>query len=218
VNAGLARAVCGPGRTPDRVHDVARVMRIPATLNHKPELGWPRPVAVVLYQPDRRYRLGDLRSLLASRYPWALKGATAPTTRLDGNWQPSPLSAGDLREKAANGRIRRETLALLDSAGPAGRQSPSEADAAIAAGLIRAGLTASEALSLLMSSARGKDAVRRKGERYAEVYWQRTVARAGEWVGPVVEREDGRRLRRLPMPRRPYGAMLAAPSGPRVLA
>jgi hypothetical protein len=49
---------------------------------------------------------------------------------------PSDEQTSDLRERAARGRIRRATLELLDSAGAAGYQSASEADAAIAAGLV----------------------------------------------------------------------------------
>jgi hypothetical protein len=71
-----------------------------------------------------------------------------------------------LRESAAGGRIRRATLALLDNTGAGDYDSPTEADAAIAAGLIDAGLTMDEALAMLLDSARGHDAIERKGERY----------------------------------------------------
>jgi primase-polymerase (primpol)-like protein len=98
----------------------------------------------------------------------------------------------DLRERASRGRIRRTTLDLLDSTGPAGYGSPSEADAAIAAGLIGAGLTADEALAVLLDSARGQDALERKGQRHGHAYWQRTVEHAAGFVGPVVETTHGR--------------------------
>jgi hypothetical protein len=51
-------------------------------------------------------------------------------------WTPSPCSSppGALWDRVGRGRIKRTTLALLDSTGPAGYTSPSEADAAIAAG------------------------------------------------------------------------------------
>ena len=120
-------------------------------------------------------------------------------------WVPSTAAPGDLRDRAARGRIRRDTLALLDSTGPAGYQSASEADAAIAAALASAGLTEAESFSLLIRSARGQDAVRRKGPRYAEAYWRRTVANAAAYVGPVLERADGLRVRHLPPLRRPQG-------------
>jgi hypothetical protein len=216
VNAGLARAVCGPERTPDRVHDVARVLRLVGTLNHKPEYGVPRPVVLVECRPERRYTLDQLHGLLAERYPWALRPAVtgrvpAPAPGVFGLLHDVP--SGDLRERAACGRIRRATLALLDSTGAAGYQSASEADAAIAAALIGAGLTESEAFSLLTLSARGRDAVERKGSRHAEAYWRRTVTRAADYVGPVLETDAGRRVRRLRPVQRPRGVPLVRPGG-----
>ena len=115
-------------------------------------------------------------------------------------FEPSDQQAADLRERAARGYIKRTTLALLDSTGAGDYDSPSEADAAIAAGLIHAGLTQSEALAVLLDSARGQDAIERKGERYGQTYWQRTVAHAAELVGPVTVRADGRRVRPVRLP------------------
>jgi hypothetical protein len=103
-------------------------------------------------------------------------------------------------------------LALLDCTGAAGYRSASEADAAIAAALIGAGLTEAEALALIVCSARGVDATVRKGPRYAEAYWQRTVAHAADYVGPVLERSGGLRVRTLAPPRRLRGLLLAAPT------
>jgi primase-polymerase (primpol)-like protein len=114
--------------------------------------------------------------------------------------EPSDEQTVDLRERAARGFIRRSTLALLDSVGAGDYDSPSEADAAIAAGLIHAGLTESEALAVLLDSARGRDAMERKGDRYGQSYWQRTVAHAAELVGPVTVRADGRRVRPVRLP------------------
>ena len=136
----------------------------------------------------------------------ALRGRAAPSQNAPhGSWVPSTVTPSDLRDQAARGRIRCETLALLDSTGPAGYQSASEADAAIAAALASAGLTEAEAFGLVIASARGQDAIRRKGPRYAEAYWQRTVANAAAYVGPVLERPDGLRVRHLPPVRRPRG-------------
>ena len=47
------------------------------------------------------------------------------------------------------------------------------------------GLTGDEALSLLLHSVRAQDAMKRKGHRYGLTYWQHTVMRAVELVGPV---------------------------------
>ena len=174
--------------------------------------------------PDRRHTLDQLHELLAERYPWALRPAVTP--RRQPGSEPGRVAAGirlvpdgppsGLRERAARGRIRRSTLALLDSVGPAGYQSATEADAAIAAGLIGAGLTEAEALTLLALSARGQDAAERKGERYAEAYWRRTVAHAAAYVGPVLERPDGLRVRRLPPLQRPRSVPIVLPLRPEV--
>jgi hypothetical protein len=81
----------------------------------------------------------------------------------------------------------------------------------VAAGLVSAGLTEAEVLVLIMASARGQDAIERKGTGYAEAYWRRTVAHAVGYVGRVVDRPDGLRVRHLPALRRPQGMVLMGP-------
>jgi hypothetical protein len=125
---------------------------------------------------------------------------------------PCPTAPPELRERAGRGRIKRATLALLDSTGPAGYRSAPQADAAIAAGLIGAGLTGDEALSLLLHSVRGQDARERKGQRYGLTYWQHTVARAVELVEPVSIVHSSARV--LATPARPRGVPLPAPQRP----
>jgi len=111
-------------------------------------------------------------------------------------WSHSPTAPpASLRERAAAGRIRRTTLALLDSTGPAGYGSASEADSAIAAGLVGAGLTADEVLALLRESARGADLLTRKGARHGEYCLRRVVERAAAHVGPVLAAPGGLRVR-----------------------
>lgn len=117
--------------------------------------------------------------------------ASAPAIR----WDHPSAAVSTLRDKAAQGRIRRTTLALLDSTGGAGYESASEADAALAAGLIGAGLTGEEAYSLFRSSSRGQDAYARKGDAHGEYYVRRTIEHAAAFAGPVVERPEGLRLR-----------------------
>jgi len=143
---------------------------------------------------ERTLRLADLHQTVFGDATTAI--AARPHT-----WVPVQSDAGDLRERAACGRIRRTTLLLLDSAGSAGYTSASEADAAIAAALIGAGLTADEALALVLGNTRGQDALRRKGERHGLDYLQRTVAHAAAFVGPVVVQADGRRTRPARTPR-----------------
>jgi hypothetical protein len=119
------------------------------------------------------------------------------TTRRGGDSPPvwtAPCStpAGDLRARAAAGRIRRATLALLDTPGQKGE---SELDMQLACGLVGAGLTADEVLALILDSVRGQSAADRKGSRYVDAYWKRTVENAAEHVGPVAEQPSGLRLR-----------------------
>ena len=141
--------------------------------------------------PPKRRESHELarRIVAATRLVQAENKAQAEPT-----WSQAPRPL-DLRERAAQGRIKRATLDLLNEAGPAGYQIASEADAALAAGLISAGLTAGEAYVLLLGSVRGDDAVTRKGERHGETYLRRTVAHAAAFVGPVVERPTGLRVR-----------------------
>jgi hypothetical protein len=96
---------------------------------------------------------------------------------------PCTLPSSDLRARAASGRIKRTTLALLDSPG---RPGDSEVDMHLACGLVGAGLTADEALALVLGSVRGQTTADRKGNRYVESYWRRTVENAARHVGPVV--------------------------------
>lgn len=44
--------------------ELARVLRPPHTLNHKPEYGTPRPVLIETFNPDLRYNPSDLDDLL----------------------------------------------------------------------------------------------------------------------------------------------------------
>jgi hypothetical protein len=210
LNRALGRAVCGPERQPDHVHDVARILRLPGTLNYK--MLPPRPVTVVWLHPERVYSLDGIAVALEQHAPWALRTADdaadgAARDYSERCWTQPEASTMELRERAAAGPIRRATLALLDVTGAVGRESASEADAALAAGLLRAGLTMDETLVVILDSARGQDAYRRarKGERWGLAYWQRTVANAADLVGPVTVRSDGRRVR--PVRLAPRGAV-----------
>jgi len=193
LNAAFARAVCGRDKKPDHVQDVSRILRLPGTCNHK--YAPARPVRILHCAPSVRYSLAHVEACFKERYSWALRTEqNAPA--LPREWKVATSTLSDLREKAAQGRIRRVTLGLLDSTGGDGYESASEADAALAAGLIGAGLTEGEAFELFRASTRGADAYRRKGtERHAEYYLRLTIQNAATFVGPVIERPDGLRLR-----------------------
>ena len=88
------------------------------------------------------------------------------------------------------------TRAWLESTGPVnGKPSASEADMAAACALLSTGHTEGEALALLLTSARGCDALARKGTG-GVAYLQRTVFNAAARVGHVVLRTDGVRGQR----------------------
>ena len=58
-----------------------------------------------------------------------------------------------------------------------------------------ASLTEDETLCLIVASARGQDALGRKGTRHGLDYLQRTVRHAAAFLGPVIDRPEGLRLR-----------------------
>lgn len=179
INAALARAVCGPDRRPDPAHDVARVLRLPSSLNYKYDP--PTPVTLVWCDPQCRYALGDLERAVRERAPWAIQqGKRIPLSLAAGqSWRSSGEHLQHVRSKY---HLNNQILRLLEVPGPAGYRSPSEADAAVCAGLLRRGLAPDEVLTIVQSSIRGQDASQRKG-RYAGMYWVRTVSRMALLLG-----------------------------------
>ncbi len=213
LNAALARAVCGPDRQPDHVQDVARILRLPDTLNHKTVP--PRPVEVVWIRPERRYTLHEVEALLQDRYPWSLCPTTSKPTIGARIWMPPSAPPRDVDERARR-RISPAMRALLEGTGTGGRKSGSEADQSVACALIGAGLTEAEALAVLLASPRAADHANRKrgSERQEIAYWRRTVGNAAAHVGPVTVRTDARRVRPTRTPyRRTAGALLMTPRG-----
>jgi len=129
---------------------------------------WPGTPATIANQPDA------LRAFIATL----------------GTDRPDCPEAGTIRPVAPSGRYAElgpRTRRHLETTGPNGYPSASEADAAAAAALIATGHTAGEALALLLDSPRGQDALERKG-KHGMAYWQRTIRHAASHVGPVVER------------------------------
>ncbi|MGH8696028.1 MAG: phage/plasmid primase, P4 family [Burkholderiales bacterium] len=55
-----------------------RVLRLPGTLNRKPEYGAPRPVTLETLEPDRRYNLSELDDVLTPEPEPTADGAAAP--------------------------------------------------------------------------------------------------------------------------------------------
>jgi primase-polymerase (primpol)-like protein len=145
--------------------------------------------------PRVQERGREIAALHAQTFAQVAAEAGAARSHTDRAWTVPAAPPADLRERAAQGRIRRSTLALLDCAGAQGYTSASEADAALAAGLMSASLTEDETLCLIVASARGQDALGRKGTRHGLDYLQRTVRHAAAFLGPVIDRPEGLRLR-----------------------
>ena len=78
VNAAFVRALCGPNRTPDAVYDVARILRLPNTLNFKTNP--PQRVTLDLCEPSHRYSLDAIQAYLTTHHRWAMDAAR-PTQR-----------------------------------------------------------------------------------------------------------------------------------------
>ncbi len=94
-------------------------------------------------------------------------------------------SPAQLRRRAVRGHIRPATLALLDSDDAAGYTMVAAADAAVVAGLLRAGLTREETLTLLVASERGQAALRCQDGRGGLAYLEDLVGSSGEIVAPT---------------------------------
>lgn len=184
LNAGLARAVCGPERQPDHTHDRARVLRLPATNNFKYVPA--RPVTVEFLRPACTYNMDAVATLLEERYPWALRSMAG--SRLSPVTAISPRALDHAVRIRALQRMSPTLRALLTAPGAGRYQSPSEADSAVACSLIAAGVNMDEALTILLESPRATDhALRKRGREQAELaYWQRTMSNAAAYVGPVV--------------------------------
>lgn len=74
------------GWTLDSTADLARILRLPGTLNRKPEYGTPRPVKVDLFEPELRYNPSDFEPYVARKAP---SGPTEPRGD-DGGRLPVP--------------------------------------------------------------------------------------------------------------------------------
>lgn len=141
----------------DRTHDLARLLRVPGTLNHKTDP--PKPVYVVdehsTWAPVPAERFGALRGTTAAP---ALPSGDPPTADVAVPW----------------GALGTPAAALLAEEPPQGQRS--EHAYALVAELRAEGWTASEALALLMSE-HGPERAHERGERATWVDVQRIFAK-----------------------------------------
>jgi hypothetical protein len=117
------------GGDADPVQDVSRILRIPGTLNHKPEYGTPRPVSLIAHTPERRYDLDALDALLPA-LPVA-QPQTPPVQR--GHRPVSAVSADDraVLDHARAAKNGAKFVGLHDSGDVSGHKSHSEARQAL---------------------------------------------------------------------------------------
>jgi len=116
----------GGDALPDSVQDVSRILRVPGTLNRKPEYGTPRPVTVLAYDPDRRYDVESLDALLPAL------PAPAPKVPPVHAGHP-PVSADDraVLEHARAAKNGAKFARLYDAGDTSGHKSHSEARQAV---------------------------------------------------------------------------------------
>jgi hypothetical protein len=117
------------GGDADPVQDVSRILRIPGTLNHKPEYGTPRPVSLIAHTPERRYDLDALDALLPA-LPVA-QPQTPPVQR--GHRPVSAVSADDraVLDHARAAKNGAKFARLYDAGDTSGYKSHSEARPAL---------------------------------------------------------------------------------------
>ncbi len=168
------------GWTYDRLSDLARVLRIPGTLNHKDPTS-PKPVAVHSFT-DRRYNMSDFEQCLddaaipdpdehsRKAREWAKKFEGGPLTINLNARIPQELLDGwmahDIRFRNTWFRQRHD---LKD-------QSQSGYDLALADFGAEAGLTAQQIIDLIVHHR----AIHNQKQRTRLDYFERTIARAAE--------------------------------------
>lgn len=143
----------------DSTFDLARVLRLPGTTNHKEE---PVPVQLLRVDASHRYRPDDLREALCS-------GSTATRTASPAT-QESRAAAPSARSYSAGQLPLSEQIHQLIQLGYDGTTYPSRSEALAAAehALIEAGCADAEIASIVLNPAHGiSDLPREKGNDWA---------------------------------------------------
>jgi len=106
---GLANQLGG-----DHVYDAPRVLRLPGTHNHKADL--PKPVRLLVCDPERRYRFSDFEDYFASRSSVYQKppiyhgGEVRPNGKDHQAYADLPIGIRELIEKGASVGRRSEAI------------------------------------------------------------------------------------------------------------
>lgn len=91
---GLAKAVGG-----DHVYDAPRILRLPDTHNHKSDP--PKPVRILYFAPDRRYRFSDFYDFMEEERLYR------PRETVVSEWEPSGEAAPKFPEGRRNVELTR---------------------------------------------------------------------------------------------------------------
>lgn len=166
----------GLGVPPARntVHDLARVLRVPGTLNVKPEYPPPgAPCEVVLWEPSRRYPPAAFREC-------AVRGR-ARAGRAGGG-----ASGGQGRDPEPEAVLARLSpppgiLELIRAGTPVGQRS--EADQKVIVCLLARGATREEIRAVFRNPAWSVGAKYREKGRDGDRYLLRSMANAEAWLG-----------------------------------
>ena len=152
----------------DPTADPPRVMRLPGTLNPKPEAGG-HVAAVEVFEPERRYALAQVTAALDSAgAPADLPLPNRPGAGAGRVVAPAPAARPVTHQRrdelvAALSPPMRRLLEYGDHAG-AGHGTRSHGSLAVARALQKAGASEEEIVSVLLASPAGEE-VREKGQR-----------------------------------------------------
>jgi hypothetical protein len=184
VREALTALADALGVPPERntVHDLARVLRLPGTLNVKAKYGQPLPCLVLAAEPQRRYDPSAFAALIAqARRRWPEAGAEDGEGQAVEFAQGSPWYAAGADELLAGLRLPPSTLGRLRAGAPEGGRS--EADLRAAMALLASGASPERIRAIFACPELGVGAKYREkavqhGAREADRYLARTIGRA----------------------------------------
>lgn len=170
----------GVPREKNSVHDLARVLRVPGTLNIKPS--YPPPGAaceVILWEPTRRYPPSAFRE-------FALRGRSRPgRAGADESGAAGQGREPDPEAVLARLQLPPSILQLIRGGAPVGQRS--EADQRVITCLLARGATHEEIRAVFRNPVWGIGAKYREKGRDGDRYLLRSIANARAWLRAQAE-------------------------------